>query len=118
MKPRSAKNKGASLQVLVVKLLRKLTGMDNGVASNHDGDIQSRSMGSQGTDIVLSPHAKKVIPFDIECKNAEAWHIDKWWDQTQANTEDGRFGLLIIKKNRKKPLAIMDLDEFLKLTIK
>lgn len=118
MKPRSAKAKGAKLQNDVALLLRKYTGLDKGQASNHEGDIQGRSLGSQGTDVVLSPRAKELIPFDIECKNAESWHINDWWDQTVANTAKDRIPLLIMKKNRMKPLIAMDMNDFFRLFFK
>lgn len=117
MKPSSAKQKGRALQDWTTKLIRKLTGLDSDQKYTHDGDIQSRSMGAGGTDVVLSPAAKKLVPFDIECKNCESWHIDKWMGQAEQNSIKGRIPIIVAKKNRKKALVIIDAKEFFSLTI-
>lgn len=36
--------------------------------SLEEDDIYSRPMGSQGEDLMLSPKARKLLPFDIEVK--------------------------------------------------
>ena len=65
-----------------------------------DDDILSRTMGRSGSDIILTPAAKKVIPFHIECKR----HNDKVWKSSykaayeQTFCED--YPLLIRRKNR------------------
>jgi len=118
MKPSSAKAKGRSLQDLTVRLIRDATGLDKAEKSTHEGDVQGRSMGAGGTDVILSPAAQKIVPFDIECKNAETWHIDKWWEQCKANTKKSRIPIIVAKKNRKKPMVIMDAEDFFNLTIK
>ena len=63
MKPRSAKNKGRRLQNFVRDLLRKT------FPKLEDDDIKSQTMGMPGEDIVLSPAAKRAIPYSFECKN-------------------------------------------------
>lgn len=81
----------------------------------HPDDIRPAIMGESGTDIKLSPLAKKYIPYDIECKNQENWSIPSWWRQTVANTEEGRKPLLVIKKNRHEPLVVMWWEDFKEL---
>ena len=60
MKTRSAKNKGKRLQNLVTLKFRELF---KEILS--DDDIQSQTMGMPGADVVLSPAAKNLIPYDI-----------------------------------------------------
>ena len=70
MKARSAKNKGKRLQnILRDKLIELYPKLSN--------DISSQIMGMTGEDIVLTPHAKKVLPYSFECKNVEKLNIWK-----------------------------------------
>jgi len=106
--PKTAKAKGRRLQQLVVKkLLLLLPGVQ-------PDDIQSRSMGANGEDIMLSPYARSKFPYSVECKNQEKLNLWKAWEQTQGNAEDYQ-PLLIVGKNNTKPLAVVDLDYFLNL---
>ena len=106
--PKTAKAKGRRLQQLVVKkLLLLLPGVQ-------PDDIQSRSMGANGEDIMLSPYARSKFPYSVECKNQEKINLWKAWEQTQGNAEDYQ-PLLIVGKNNTKPLAVVDLDYFLNL---
>ena len=106
--PKTAKAKGRRLQQLVVKkLLLLLPGVQ-------PDDIQSRSMGANGEDVMLSPYARSIFPYSVECKNQEKLNLWKAWEQTQGNAEDYQ-PLLIVGKNNTKPLAVVDLDYFLNL---
>ena len=78
-------------------------------------DIQSISMGCQGTDVVLSQFAKSIIKFDIECKCQENISIWKCLEQTEANTGEGRIGLLCFKRNRSKSYAVIELETLMRL---
>ena len=63
MKPRSAKNKGKRLQNKVRDLiLEKFNTLE-------EDDVRSITMGDSGEDILLSPAARKLFPFSVECKN-------------------------------------------------
>ena len=91
--PKTAKAKGRRLQNAVVKkLLLLLPGVQ-------PDDIQSRPMGSNGEDIVLSPYARSIFPYSVECKNQEKLNLWKSWEQTQGNAEDNQ-PLLIVGKNK------------------
>jgi|TARA_R100001082_G_scaffold100869_1_gene70183 hypothetical protein len=77
-------------------------------------DIKSQTMGMPGEDIVLSPAAKQVIKYSFECKNKERMSIWEGIDQAKTNCED-RTPVLVIKKNRRKPYAVINLDAFIEL---
>ena len=62
---RSAKAKGRRLQNFVRDALR------DKYSKLEEDDIKSAIMGVGGEDIVLSPAARKVIPYSFECKNVE-----------------------------------------------
>ena len=77
-------------------------------------DVRSITMGDSGEDILLSPVARKLFPFSVECKNQERLSI---WDAlTQAEDNSGKHvPLLIFKKNRSKTYAVLEFEELLKL---
>jgi len=109
MKPSSAKQKGRNFQ----KQIRDL------IIANFPlmpDDVRSTSMGASGVDILLSPAARKFMPFDIECKNVERTSIWQCWEQTISNSNQYK-PLLFMKRNNQEPLAVLrahDLFELLK----
>ena len=115
MKIKSAKAKGRNLQNLVRDKLREIF-IDNWtkVPRIEYDDIKSQTMGMGGEDIVLSPSAKKLIPYSFECKNTERLNLWKSLEQCEDNSED-RKPVLIIKRNRSKVYAVIEFDNFLKI---
>jgi len=111
MKTSSAKQKGRSLQKWVSDQISKITGIQNG----KDELIDSRGMGQSGTDIILIGEAKKLFPYSVECKKQEKWSIHEYIKQAQANTIDGTDWLLVLSKNRSKPVVVMDAEVFFNL---
>jgi hypothetical protein len=109
MNTRSRKNKGKRLQNKVRDLL--LETFQNVLEQD---DIKSTTMGESGEDIQLSPAARKLIPYAIECKNQEALSIWKSLEQAE-NNSSGYEPLLIFKRNRSKTYVTMDIKEFLRL---
>ena len=110
MKIKSAKAKGRNLQNLVRDKLRSIF---LGEVLEED-DIKSQTMGMSGEDIVLTPAAKKVIPYSFECKNTERLNLWKSLEQCESNCED-RNPVLVIKRNRSEVYAIIKFDKFLNL---
>ena len=115
MKPRSAKAKGRNLQNFVRDKLRQIF-VDEWelVPGLEADDIKSQTMGMPGEDIVLSPSAKKLIPYSFECKNTEKINLWKAIEQSCSNCED-RDPVVIIKRNRSKVYAVIEFNNFLKL---
>ena len=109
MKPRSAKNKGKRLQNTVRDLI-----LEKFNSKLEPDDVRSITMGESGEDILLSPAARRVFPFSIECKNQEKLNI--WSSLEQAEGNSGNHPpLLIFKRNRSKTYAVLEFDELLKL---
>jgi len=107
---RSRKAKGRRLQDWVRDNLRGLS-----LALTED-DVRVAIMGETGADIKLSKTGKKYFPYDIECKNNETWKgIYKAYDQASAHGD--LEPLVFIKMNKKRPLAIVDAEHFLKLNV-
>ena len=107
MKTQSAKAKGRRLQQAVRDgILKRFPMLE-------PDDVRSTSMGAGGEDVQLSPAARKVFPYQVECKNLASIAIYKHYEQ--ASGHNNHEPLLVVKQNRSKPLAIVDLDHFLDL---
>jgi hypothetical protein len=108
MSAKSAKAKGRRLQNLTRDLLR------DAFSSLEEDDIKSQTMGMPGEDIVLSPAARKIIKYSFECKNKERLDLWKSLEQAEENSED-RTPVLVIKRNRSKTYAVIEIDHFIDL---
>lgn len=102
----AAKAKGRNLQKIVRDYLLAL------YPTLTEDDVRSCPMGSNGADLQLSSAAKSAIPFDIECK-ARAKIALVYDALEQAKQDADRIPLAVIKADRKRPLAVMDLELFL-----
>ena len=111
MKPQSAKAKGRKLQQWVRDLiLESWTDLE-------EDDVRSTSMGAGGEDVQLSPAARRHFPYSVECKSVEKLNV--WGAYEQAAANSGKHEpLLVMKKNRKKPLVVLDAEAFMELVRK
>ena len=107
MKPQSAKNKGRRLQQWVRDLLIETLEI-------HPEDIESRSMGAGGEDLIMARAARQKFPYSIECKNVEKLNVWEAYEQAIANSND-KEPIVVMKKNNKKPLVVIDAESFVKL---
>ena len=115
MKASSAKAKGRKLQDYVRDLLRlKFIKEWKLFPKLEDDDIKCQIMGVSGEDIVLSPAARKLIPYSFECKNQERLNVWKALEQAETNAEKGT-PVVIIKRNRSKVYAVMEVEEWVEL---
>jgi hypothetical protein len=109
MKPRSAKNKGKRLQNKVRDLI-----LEKFNSKLEPDDVRSITMGDAGEDILLSPAARRLFPFSVECKAQESLSI--WSALQQAESNAGKHTpLVIFKRNRSKTYAVLEFKELLKL---
>ena len=105
---RASKAKGRRLQNLLRDLLREK------FPQLEDDDIKSATMGIAGEDIVLSPAARKEIPYSFECKNVERFQFWSSVEQAESNC-NGRVPVVVVKKNGKTPYVVLPLDNWLDL---
>ena len=103
----SAKAKGRKLQQWVRNLLIEKLNI-------HPEDIESRSMGASGEDLIMARAARKKFPYSIECKNQESVNIWKSYEQAEENS-GGYEPIVVLKRNKTKPLVLIDADYFVKL---
>ena len=107
MKTQSAKAKGRKLQQWVRdQIIEQL--------EVHPEDIESRSMGAGGEDLIMARAARERFPFSVECKNVEKLNGWEAYEQAKSNSNDYE-PIVIMKKNQKKPLVVVDADFFISL---
>ena len=107
MKTQSAKAKGRRLQQWFRDLLIEKLDI-------HPEDIESRSMGACGEDLIMARAAREKFPYSIECKNQESVNLWKSYEQAQENSKDYE-PVVILKRNNTKPLVLVDAEYFVKL---
>jgi hypothetical protein len=107
--PASRKAKGRKFQQQIRDDLIDRLGID-------PGDVQSTAMGQSGCDLYLSPAARERFPFGVECKAQEAIALPAWWKQCTANAKKEELTpLLLIKRSREEPLAVLRWTDLLSL---
>lgn len=110
---RSNKNKGRLGQQEVCKIL-----LDYFPALEED-DVVSRPMGSPGEDIMLSPAARRLIPFNIEVKRGKAFNVVKAVKQAEVEGRSKYPGVGVGRyDNDKQWYACVRLEVLLNLLIK
>jgi hypothetical protein len=107
MNPSSAKAKGRRLQQWVRDKLIEMLDV-------HPEDIESRSMGAGGEDLIMARAARKKFPMSIECKNVEKLNIWDAYEQASVNCGDYQ-PIVVMKKNGKKPLVVVDAEYYISL---
>ena len=80
----------------------------------HEDDIKSQTMGMSGEDIVLSPAARKKIPYSIECKNVEKLNIWSALQQAEDNANN-MTPAVIFKRNHSNTYVTIPFDHFMEL---
>ena len=110
MKTSSAKAKGRRLQQWVAKMLVEHLGAD-------EEDLESRPMGSSGEDIIMGKQTRQIFPYSVECKNQEKVNVWEAYAQAEQNCK-GYEPVVVIKRNRQKPLVLVDAEHFVSLSKK
>lgn len=111
LKSSSVKQKGRRLQQWCAG--RYLAAFSDDLDS---GDVVSRSMGAAGSDLMLSPKAREILPYDFECKNTEKLSLWATIEQSQTRvTKENECMCAIVKRNRMQPVVILPWGEFLNL---
>lgn len=109
IKPSSAKAKGRRHQQWVRDKIYEA------FPSLEDGDVRSTSMGAGGEDLQLSPAARRLFPYSVECKAFKSFAIYKVLEQATSNAPTGIEPIAIIKGDRQRPLAVLDAEHFFEL---
>ena len=107
MRPQSAKAKGRRLQQQFRELLIETLGI-------HPEDIENRSMGAGGEDLIMARAAREKFPFSIECKNQEKLNVWDAYKQASENSKNYE-PIVVMKKNNHKTLVVLAAAKFVKL---
>ena len=107
MKTQSAKAKGRRLQQWFRDLLIEKLNI-------HPEDIESRSMGAGGEDLIMARAAREKFPMSVECKNQEKVNIWESYKQAEENSKDYE-PVVVIKRNNSKPLVLVDAEYFVSM---
>jgi hypothetical protein len=79
-----------------------------------EDDVRSCSMGAQGEDIQLSPRARVLFPYSIECKSVEKLNVWDAYSQAKENAKSS-VPLLVFKRSRSEPMVMITWEHFLSL---
>ena len=101
MKTQSAKAKGRKLQQWFRDRL-----ID--VLEIHEEDIESRSMGAGGEDLIMARAAREKFPYSVECKNQEKINIWESYKQADMNSKVYE-PVVVLKKLLKKMVRLTKL---------
>lgn len=113
MTPASAKGKGRRLQQAVARMLLELH------PTLTPDDVASAPSGTNGVDVRLSQAARKLFPYNVECKNRETFKtLYSMYEQACSHNKGKGEPLLIVSMNRQKPLAIVDAAHFIALAVR
>ena len=107
MKTQSAKAKGRRLQQQFRDLLIEHLEI-------HPEDIESRSMGAGGEDLIMARAAREKFPYSIEFKNVEKLNVWEAYKQASENSKDYE-PVVVLKRNKHKPLILVDATYFVEL---
>ena len=107
MRTQSKKAKGRRLQQWVRDILIEKLEV-------HPEDIESRSMGAGGEDLIMARSARQKFPYSIECKNQEKINIWESYKQADENSKDYE-PVVVLKRNKHKPLVLVDAEYFVEL---
>ena len=108
MKNKSRQAKGRYLQNIVKDKIVKLFNL-------HPGDIRTSNTGENGEDVkLLSLTAKRAFSYSIECKNRQDFKtLYNYFNQAQRHV--ALEPLLLVKMNRERPLAVIDMEHLFQL---
>jgi len=108
MKQNSRRAKGRLLQIIVRDKLLKAFPHLNPL------DLQVGKNGSNGEDLKISRIGRRLIPFQWEMKNQQKLlTLYKFFKQAQKHGKHEP--VLVVKLNSRKPLAVINLDQFIDL---
>lgn len=106
MKTRSAKQKGRRLAQRVRDMLLE-------IYPTSPDDIRVNPSSVCGEDILLSPRARDIFPFAIECKCQEKLNVWKAIKQAESHAEGTKHTpLVVFSRNRSKDYVICEAEFF------
>ena len=114
---RRSRNKGASFERVVAKIIQEVTGFEFLRTPLSGGFAKNTTKCSEGFRGDIVPADKDVnLSLHIECKNAKTWSLPKWFEQAEKDCPSGKIPVVIFHKHgTSKNYIALDLEDFLKL---
>ena len=114
---RRSRNKGASFERVVAKIIQAVTGFEFLRTPLSGGFAKNTTKCSEGFRGDIVPADKDVkLSLHIECKNAKSWSLPKWFEQAENDCPKGKVPVVIFHKHgTSKNYIALDLEDFLKL---
>jgi hypothetical protein len=112
MRPQSAKAKGRRLQQEVRDAVLAA------FPQLEPDDVRSTSMGASGADLLLSPAAKRLFPYSVECKNVEAFNVWKAIAQAEKGAAPNTTPIVVFRRNNTPTHVTLPWTHFLHLAWK
>lgn len=108
MRPQSAKAKGRRFQQWCATRFKQAFPHLEG------NDIRSLSMGAAGDDLILSPAALKVLPYNFEMKNVENLQLWATIRQTENRNDptSNTLPCIALRKNHTNPIIVIPFLHF------
>lgn len=109
MKTSSAKAKGRKLQQYAARRVTEEFDLE-------EGDAVSIGMGQPGTDIMLSPAARKKFPFSIECKSTKSVPGKPALEQSKYNCYEKTLPIVVWKPFRsseEEAIVMVKFEDFI-----
>ncbi len=112
-----AKSKSRNLQQWACKKISEFSEIPWG----KDEEIASREMGQSGPDVRMSPNARKIFPFTLECKSGNQWNLPASIKQCQANLYPDTRWMVVLDRpdpkpdNRIPPVVVVDGELFFEI---
>ena len=113
---RNSRNKGASFERDLAKLLEKYLGIEF-VRTPQSGGFAKNKLTSEGFrgDIVPASSATDFL-LHVEAKNTRTWSFPIWLRQAESDCPMGKIPVIIAHKfNTSKKYILIDLEQFLSL---
>lgn len=111
----SAKAKGRRLQQTVRDAILQL------FPDLEPDDVRSCAMGSGGEDVQMSPAARRLFPYSVECKARASWSALEWVDQAtfhSSRCDRAVEPIVVVKADRRQPYVIISLEAFMALQVR
>ena len=83
-----------------------------------EDDVRSTPMGCTGSDLMLSPKAKSVFNYDVECKNQEKisiWECLKQLDSRSEGRVNDMKSILFFTRNRNEAYVCLKMKDFFEI---
>lgn len=114
---RTSRNKGASFERTIAKIIQAATGFEFLRTPLSGGFAKNTTKGSEGFRGDIVPADKDVKLFlHIECKNTKTWSLPKWFEQAESDCPNGKIPVVVFHKHgTSRNYIALDLESFFRI---